>query len=386
MPPHRVWVRPALLVLLGLGVAAGVWWSNRPPSPDRLAADGQAAVLRGDWDAAGRAAAALEAAGDPDRAHFVRGHAYLRRARDNPDMLNRAIIEYNQIGHDRPDVLAEASLTFGLGFLSLGKPAEAERLLLYVVQVRPDDPEARRGLAAVAYDLGAMDQAAHHAGRWAELAPADGQPHRFLGVIRAGQGLDAEAAGHYRDALARDLPPHVRREAAVELAEVLVRQSQYADALAVLDAAFPAGGGPADLRAECLYGVGRGPEAAAVLDQAPASPRALRVRALLLADAPEKAAPLLEEALRADPHDVASRYQLAQAYDRLDRPADAAAQRKRLERSQALLKELTELSREAADRPKDGAVRRRLAEVCRDLDRPALAEMWDRAAAACPPP
>ncbi|MBX9581026.1 MAG: tetratricopeptide repeat protein, partial [Gemmataceae bacterium] len=121
-------------------------------------------------------------------------------------------------------------------------------------------------------------------------------------------------------------------------------------------------------------------------DRAPASPRALRVRALLAADAPEKAIPLLEQALRADSHDTPCRYQLAQALDRLGRPADAAEQRQRLERSQALLKELTELSREAADKPKDGAVRRKLAAVCRGLDRPALAEMWQRAADACPPP
>ena len=366
-----------------------------PPTPDRLAHDGREAVLRGDWEAADRVADRLEAAGEPDRAHLVRGHAYLRQARQSDAMLNRAIVEYNQIRHDRPDVLAEASLTYGLGFYSLGMLAEAERFLLYVAQVRPDDVEARRGLAAIYYDLGAMYRAIHHAERWSVLAPDDGQPHRFLGVIRASLAADAEAVRHYREAMARDLPSRAREEAIVELAGLLVKQTQFAEALTLLDGVpFPAGRVPpaaADLRAECLYNLGRGPEAVALLDQLPAdrpaSPRALRVLAQLHADAgaPEKALPLLEAALRADAHDTACRYQLALVYERLNRPADAAEQRRQLGRSQDLFKQLSDLSQEAAAKPKDAALRRRLADVCRRLDRPALSEMWQRAADACPP-
>lgn len=395
MTPRRRLVTLAAGLALAVGAAAGAWWHLRSPTPDRLTRDGQDAVLRGDWKAADRAADRLDAVGEPDRAHLVRGHAYLRQARQSDAMLNRAIIEYNQIRRDRSDVLAEASLIYGLGFYSLGKLAEAERFLIYVARVRPDDVEARRGLAAIYYDLGAMDRATHHVERWAELAPGDGQPHRFLGVIYASQAADAEAVRHYREALARDLPPRAREEAAVELAGLLVKQTQFAEALALLDAtSFPAGRAPpaaTDLRAECLYDLGRQSEAAAVLDSAPAdrpaSPRALRVRALLHADAgaPEKAVPLLEEALRADAHDTACRHQLALAYDRLNRPADAAEQRQQFERSQGLLKELSDLSQEATARPRDAAVRRRLADVCRRLDRPALAEMWQRAADAVPP-
>lgn len=394
-PRRRRLIRAAGLALTALAAAAGVWWHFRAPTPDRLVRDGREAVLRGDWEAASQAADRLEAAGEPDRAHLVRGHAYLRRARQSEAMLNRAIVEYNQIRHDRPDVLAEASLTYGLGFYSLGMLAEAERFLLYVAHARPDDVEARRGLAAIYYDLGAMDRAIHHVERWSELAPGDGQPHRFLGVIRASLAANAEAVRHYREALARDLPPRAREEATVELAGLLVKQTQFAEALALLDGApFPAGRVPpaaADLRAECLYNLDRRSEAVAGLDQAtadrPASPRALRVRAQLHfdADAPEKALPLLQEALRADAHDTACRYQLALVYDRLNRPADAAEQRRQLERSRELLKELSDLSQEANAKPKDAAVRRRLADVCRRLDRPALSEMWQRAADACPP-
>jgi len=395
MTPRRRRLALAAGLALAVGAAAGAWWHLSSTSPDRLTRDGQEAVLRGDWKAADRAADRLDATGEPDRAHLVRGHAYLRQARQSDAMLNRAIIEYNQIRHDRPDVLAEASLTYGLGFYSLGKLAEAERFLIYVAQVRPADVEARRGLAAIYYDLGAMERAIHHIERWAELAPGDGQPHRFLGVIRASQAADAEAVRHYREALARDLPQPLREEAVVEMAELLVKQTQYAEALALLESTpFRAGRTPqssADLRAECLYYLNRQPEAVALLDSAPAdspvSPRALRVRAMLHTDAgsPDKAVPLLEDALRADAHDTASRHQLTLAFGRLNRPTDAAEQRRQFERSQGLLKELSDLSQEAVARPRDVAVRRRLADVCRRLNRPALAEMWQRAADAVHP-
>jgi tetratricopeptide (TPR) repeat protein len=110
------------------------------------------------------------------------------------------------------------------------------------------------------------------------------------------------------------------------------------------------------------------------------------LRAQLHADAGEAsdAAALLEKALRTDPHNYACRYQLALAYERLNRRAEAAEQRKLTEKSQRLFLELIDLNQEAIDKPTDAGVRRRLADVCSKLGKQELAQMWLRAAEMCP--
>jgi tetratricopeptide (TPR) repeat protein len=381
------------LVGLALGVVllgtAGLW-RYQTTRPEYLLQQGQAALLRGDVDRAERSVLRLDAAGYTDHAHLLRGQTYLRQGQ-----LARAILEYNQIRHDQQEVLAEASLIYGLGFLSLGRAVEAEKFLRYVADVRPGNVDAHRGLATIAYDRGAMTDALDHLKRWSELDERDGQPHRFMGLIYKDVAANAPAVEQYREALRRELAPRVREEVVVELAEVLIQQTEFADALACLDGCrFEVSGPPAvlpELRAECLYGLGRPGEAARVLDEARSpgvpSPRWLRVRAQVHADAGEMtaAAAFLEKALQIDAHDCPCRYQLALAYERLGRRTEAAEQRRLLEQSQRWFQELSDLSGEAMRKPLDAAVRRRLADVCTRLDKPELAQMWRRAAAACPP-
>src|SRR5262249_24652389 len=77
-----------------------------------------------------------------------------------------------------------------------------------------------------------------------------------------------------RKALERKLPPTVREAAALELAEVLVKRTEFADALALLDAHRLELGPPpevAECRAECLCGLGRHGEAKQILEQLPTS-------------------------------------------------------------------------------------------------------------------
>jgi tetratricopeptide (TPR) repeat protein len=374
-----------ILVLVGASAA----WRYRTSRPEYLLRQGQDALLLGDWDKTDRMAARLEAAGHADRAHYLRGYLYLRQGR-----LNHAILQYNQISHDRPEVLVEASVVFGVGFLLQNRPVEAEPFLLYALEQRPDDIQARRGLAVLYYDRGAMNLALKHLRRWSELDPEDGQSHRFIGLIYEALGADGPAAEAYRASLARRLPPAARREALLEFAELLVKRTENAEALACLDL-YEAENSETpptlpELRAACLYGLGRTAEALHVLQPvlaaSTASPRALRVRAQIHANANETAAAveLLETALRMDRHDTACRYQLAAAYELLGRRTEAAEQRRFLDQSQKLFKELSDLNRVAMDKPRDAKVRRRLADVCDQLNKPHLAQMWLRAAARCP--
>jgi tetratricopeptide (TPR) repeat protein len=387
---HRYRVYLVILALVAVLLGMGSLWAYHTTRPEYRLRQGQQALLAGKIPEAERLAERLEAAGYSDHAHLLRGQIYLRQHR-----LNEAVEEYNGISHEHEDILAEASLIYGLGFLSLGHSARAEKLLRYVVRVRPNEVDAHRGLVAVYYDRGAMEQVLRHLKKWSDLDDKSGEPHRLMGQIF--QDLDSQefAIEQYRAALDRDLPPQTHDETVVELAKVLIRHTEFAEALAALDGcsseASETEPAVAALRAECLYNLNRSSEAIRYLDPVlvggTPSLRALRVRARIHADAGEcqAAADLLERALRVDVHDTSCRYQLTLVLERLGRHAEAALQRRQMERDQRLLQQLSDLNREAIDKPSDVGIRRRLAEICTQLDKPELAQMWLRAAAACSP-
>jgi Protein of unknown function (DUF1214) len=118
--------RRAVLILSSALVAAllvaGGVWRYHTTLPNYRLRHGQEALLRGDVARAERMAELLESSGYADHAHLLRGQVYLHRHR-----LNQAILEYNQIRHEQEDILAEASLIYGLGFLAfyLAFPANA---------------------------------------------------------------------------------------------------------------------------------------------------------------------------------------------------------------------------------------------------------------------
>jgi tetratricopeptide (TPR) repeat protein len=379
------------LVSLAVGallIGAGGLWGYRVTRPDYRLRQGQEAIRRGDTHQAIVLAERLQSSGHPDHAHLLRGQAYLHLRRINP-----AIREYNQIRPDNEPILVEASLVYGLGLLSVGKSAEAEKLLLLVVERQPDNLDARRGLYAIYYDRGAMKKALRELEKWSQLDDADGQPHRCMGVIYKDMGAEEPAVQQYQAALERRLLPEVRQEVVRELADTFVKRTQFAEALACLDqaAAEPAEAQAevAELRAAALYGLNRASEAVVVLEPllqaASPSTRTLRLRAKIYADSGDfkAAVPLLVKALQMDPHEPECRYQLAVAYEFLGARKEAAEERRLLDATQKLLNTMSDLNREADRKPTDVQVRRRLAEVCEKLGKFDLALTWRKAAESC---
>src|SRR5262249_14955747 len=105
------WWRMLGGLLLAVGLLGGFgYWRFRVPGPDDRLRQGQAALLREDYDKAAELANLLEASGHLDHAHLLRGQSLLRRG-----YLNPALLEYNAIRHDCKELLAEASMVFGLG-------------------------------------------------------------------------------------------------------------------------------------------------------------------------------------------------------------------------------------------------------------------------------
>jgi predicted Zn-dependent protease len=350
---------------------------------------GQEALHRDNLARAERIVQQLEAGGSEDHAHLLRGEIYLRQKR-----IPQAVQELNRIRQDNEKLRLEAALIFGLGFLSLDRPHEAEHLLLYVVQHQPDNLEAHRGLATLYFDQGAKSLSVQHVREWVRLAPNDGNAHRFLGVLYSDFGdSNPWAISSFREALRCGLKPELTEQVKLELAELHVKQTDFAEALQALDGLAPekaATQTAVELRCECLHGLNQVSELAVVLEQGlkdyPDSVPLLRLQALRLTETDPKAALApLQHALVLSPHDPACRHQLAQVYEALGRSAEAKEQRRLQEQTRKMLDEMSKLSTDAIDKPWDAAVRIRLAELCAKLDKPNEAAMWRKSAAQCPP-
>jgi tetratricopeptide (TPR) repeat protein len=378
------------LLLLGHGRWGGAWWYF-PCGPDYRLRCGQEALRRGDLERTNQVVLKLEEDGFPDHAHLLRGQSFLWELR-----YDQAIQELNQIPASNEPLRVQAGVVFGLGFLSQNRLHEAEQFLRYVVSKDHDNVEAHRGLASIYFDQGAKGLAVIHAREWARLAPRDGMASCFLGVLYSDFGdSNSWAADAFREALRRGLSPEKAEEVKLELAEVLVKQTQgYGDALRTLDELAPEQSQTQrafELRAECLWGLGLSSELESLLAEGlaryPKSNSLLCARALtVLAEDPKAALAPLELAVRLDPHDRAAHFHLAQAYELLGRRADAMEQRRLQMADQNLLEEMSELSKQALDKSWDAAIRIRLAEICDKLEKPVEAAMWRKAAANCPPP
>jgi tetratricopeptide (TPR) repeat protein len=378
--PRRRWPLLALALAAAAGLAAVVWWAGPwSRSTNALATEARAAAAAGDHDLAEHLANELDARRRPDLGRLPRAESLLARGRAAEAL--RALGDANAPGPTRPDALILA----GRALLELRRPEDAAGAFATARDERPDSADAHRGLAAVYYDQGALLRAVEHLKEVARLVPGDGRPHRMIAHVYRDLDDRAAAVDAYREALGRSLPEAAAAEARSELAEVLVRQGEFAAALDVIASGTvtPAG---AAARAEALLGLGRAAEATAAADAALArqsrNTALLRVRGRLHLEAGEFAAAAgrLEAAVAAAPAEMSSRHLLAQAYERLDRRDDAAAQRRKVQELQDAEQELTRLNREANDRPWDAAVRERMAAVCERIGRDDLAAMWRRAA------
>ena len=379
-PTHRTARRRIALAALVVLLAAGGYGRYVTTRPDARLRRGDAAVRARDWDSVVALADKLETTGHPDHANALRGDALLARGQPEP-----ALAVLNRVSPESK-LRARAAVAAGKCLLELKQFREAYRVFAVVADENPNNADAHRGLAAAAYDMGQLSIAGTHMHRVAELDPADPRPHRLIGLIHKDLSHWDRSEAAYRVALARGLPDGVRGEVRVELATVLIQQGKYADAQAVLREE-PVRDNPdwfaAD--AEALRGLGKRQVAADLVDkvlpQFP-TPRLLKLRGQLFLDdtKPADAVPPLERAVKQSPTDYEARYLLGQCYAAVGRKDDAARELQKVEELKKDFTLLTDLSREAMEKPWDAPVRLQLAGVCDPLDKPHLAAMWRAAA------
>lgn len=372
--------------MLTLAVLAAVGWRHRATRPDHRLQTGTEALRQQDWDAVREIVTRLEASGATDHAAVLNGELLAAR-RLHAEALN----SFTAVQTEGP-LRVRAALGSARCLLALGNVHEADLAFSYVVQLQPDSVDAHRGLASIAYDLGQLSKAVSHLERVAELDPTDARPHRLIGLINKdlNQGEEAEAA--YREAIRRGLSPAAKAEVAQELAEALVQERKYAEALAALDDAGPAAtNGPefASIRIEALRGTGDRDRAFALADRMVATSANdgpfHRLRGQLNVDKGDTAAAVadLEQAALRTPHHYQTRLLLAQAYAVAGRTADADRENATAKQLRADLELATALTREAMDKPWDPVVRKKLADVSERMGDAKLAAMWRAAAAAC---
>ncbi len=370
--------------------------------PPLIFSSGRTALEDGNWSRVSDCARRLERLGYVSQARQLRGEAWLRRGRllsqsagssrmAADEAYHAALSELTQI-HDQspePTVLASECL------VHLGERPLAASALQTVLRQHPDEIDAHRWLAAIYIDLNAPESAAHHLEAWGRLDPTTGRPFRWAGFFHKVVQHAQAAVEAYQTALQRPLDDGMKADTARELADLLIEEfGDYKGALAALD---QASGRDHDrpefltLRAECLWGLGKPDEATALVEQAlrlaPDLASALRLRAqiYLTSDQPRQARPLLERAIQVAPHDLGIRKKLMEVALQEGNKAEAERQQQALAELTSLREQLANLHRAADQRPWDGPVRRRIAEICLQLRRGDEARMWAKAALVCDP-
>lgn len=381
-PRRGLWVRLALLVAV---IAAFAGWRYRVSRPDFRFERARAAIAIKDWDAANWYANRLEAAGRDDLNVLVLAEASYQRgdAVAALDVLQR----YPEDGTRR----AGAAVLVGNCLLGLNRLREASSAFRLALQLEPDNLEAHRGAAQVAYNVGQLETSALHLARILELDDRDGKPRKLLGDIHADLGRHDEAVKAYRAAIDRDLAGTFRADAYRSLAASLAKLRKYDEVLATWDEAKSKGVRDdaewSALRVEALRGAGRGGEArklvVASIGDHPGSAALLMLRGQLDLDDGRSADAVrsLEEAHRLAPRDYPLGLLLSQAYAADGRKADADRIAKVAEELRQDLELVTKLTDEAEKKPWDAAIRLQLAEVCERMGNAAMAKQWRETAA-----
>jgi tetratricopeptide (TPR) repeat protein len=369
-----------------------LWWVYHTSRPEYRLRHGQEAIRGGDYEAGERVAVALEGADCRDEAILLRAESLLLRgeAAKQPSSVAAALQLLNQVGPESGRRVETACL-IGRCLLLLGNLVEAEQAFAFVLSQDPDFVDAHRGLMAVYYDLGALNHAISHAEKWAELAPRDGRPYRFIGLVFKDLGQWRRAIAPYRTALERELKEPVRQEVLAELAECLIRGGEFSEALQALQSSGPSPEQMARVltaQGQCYRALGETDRAAELANQAlegtPTYTSALRLRAQLAMDGGNCAGAIgdLERAAVLAPAEFETQHLLGQAYAQAGQAKQAVAAQERVKEIQNQLDELTKLGRQAMERPKDAALQNKMADLFVKLGKPELAAARRRVAAA----
>jgi Tfp pilus assembly protein PilF len=265
-------------------------------------------------------AKAAEADPKDYQAHFYLGLAYSFLGKDA-----EGIAAYRKSLELKPG-LYEAELNAGILLLRQKNPADALPLLADAVEQKPDEFRPRAHLAEAQLDTGALEAAEASYRRALELDAKSAASELGLARALARQDKLADAAPRYRRAA--ELDPQYR-EALLELASLHEKNRQTAEAIAIYRE-FPENAAAQRQLGQLMLESRQYSEAIPQLETAygknpTQESRVALAKALLFARQLEKATPLLEQAVAAEPGSYDLRMMLAMALrDRKQFPAAAS--------------------------------------------------------------
>ena len=353
--------------------------------PQQHFENGMAAANQGDAVTAFHEARfLLNTPGFEDHGHLLRGTLFLETQE-----YAAAASEF-QMATGNPKTRTAALTRCGEAFYRLHQFVDAEQVLLRALEEDDDNSDARRWLASTYYDLGSMSLALEHLKIIGEKNPEDGRPFRLIGRIEKDFQHQGDAIEDYREALRRSLLESEREAVIEELAECLVHQLQYSEALDTLQEAKPSAS-VFSLQASCYAAMGDPEKAISKADDAlalaPDLVSAIVTRASIELEVgkAENVIDLLEKASATHPGNFEILFQLVKALRLAGRAAEADAKSERLAELEKLVDEFAKLNATAFSDLGNAELRFQLGQLAQQLDRPELARLWLEAALAIEP-
>lgn len=378
---NRRWIFVALL-FAAIPAMVALWLIFKPVEPGDSLAAGLHFVELMDSVGVERVERALTQSGHTDEATLLRCSWLARRNRY--DEVLRQLPRRLENSPWRQDVLR----LVGTSQFHLGELQQAEVALTTLVSEFPDELEAYRLLGAMYYDLGSNALALKALAHVQRLAPHDYRPHQLAAIILADAEKFQEAIKELRFALDKHPPEPAESPIRRDLAKSLIHIHDYQGAITVLEPDAPSTQ-RSSLLAECHWSLGNKNQAMreieSALIQSPTDPQSLRIKVRLVEDQGKLdiAIELLRQILSVEPFDVESRYQLVQLLGIQGKTDQRDQEQAEYVRYRKLQDRLVELNLKASEAPDALEPRRELVQVCRELGRLELAEMWSRAARFC---
>jgi len=400
-------LRTFVLLLLTISVLTGCQPAEEVLTPEEHFEQALLAIEQNDNpEVAVHLVALQQATGFEPHVHLLAGALGTRVGSSNPDALDHAMNEL-MLAREHDDTRVPALVLIGKKLRDVQQIDQAIATLDQALLINPSYVPAHKWLAAIYYDLGAMQNAHNHLQKIADLDPYNTPSPFTMGIINQDYRRFDLAEKNYEECLSRlelltktpnklHLPRVDYQQVLVRLAQARMQLLEYDKALKTLDGALESRM-VLSLQATCLRSIDRVDEAREHLDRAiqmfidngqrsgdeeTVYQEARRLKGTMLIEEKQypEARGILEPLCSEYPFDAKSLYKLIQVYRGLGMNKEATDKMKVYEPLRAKRQRFSDLHLEAIAQPKNANTRYELGNLALELGEFQLAFNWFKAA------